>query len=331
MILFNGFPCKPLVSDFSQSSKNSKYLVTLYSCTDGSQRAISVSERVDVAASAVMLNVLSTQMMFNRTVNFAYLLILLFAICRGAVASCSDGYYLNNGNCVECTLCAPGEILEQCSNTSDTVCSRRTSCGELQYLQNGSCKNCTVCNIVETPCSNTSDTVCSRCRDFEIPNAGGGCDFNCDKCRPNGMCVDRRRCDCDSGYEGLVCDIRKPITTDPSTSTVPRSTPDPEGDGNRVVLTVSIVLASVLAVVVAITIIIIYYKCSKRSAQDSENNSDDSTYSSASINSRTMLTNAERGSNASLQHHHKQMSNGFKSSILPPPESWNNSIASAIK
>lgn len=275
-----------------------------------------------------MLNVLSTQMMFNRTVNFASVLVLLLAVCRKGIASCSDGQYLSDGSCFNCTICAPNEVVEQCSNTSDTVCSR-PSCGELQYLQDNVCINCTVCAIVEKGCTNTSDTVCSRCRDFEVPNAGGGCDFNCDKCRPNGVC-NGRGCQCNSGYEGVTCSIRKPVTIDSSTPTV-RSTPDPDEDGNRIVLIVCIVVASVVALGFAIAVIIIYFTCSKRSSQDSEN-SDDSTYSSASINSRTMLTNAERGSNASLQqHHNKQMSNGFRSSILPPPESWNNSIASAIK
>ena len=280
-----------------------------------------------------MLNVLSTQMMFNRAANFASLLVLLFAVCRETIASCSDGQYLSNGTCVNCTVCSPNEVLEQCSNSNDTVCSRPSSCGELQYLQDNVCRNCTVCTTdVERRCTNTSDTVCAKCRSFERPNAGGGCEFDCSKCGPNGMCSsDLRGCQCHTGYEGLICDIRKPVTTDPSTPTV-RSTPDPEGDGNRVVLIVCIVVASILAVAVLIALIIIYFTCSKRSSQDSEN-SDDSTYSSASINSRTMLTNAERGSNASLQqhHHNKQMSNGFRSSILPPPESWNNSIASAIK
>ena len=279
---------------------------------------------------AVMLNVLFTQMMFNRLVNFASLLILLFAVCREALASCSDGQYLSDGTCVNCTMCTPSAVLEACTNTSDTVCSSpevAPSCGELQYLQNGTCMNCTVCTIVETGCTSTSDTVCSPCLDFQRPNAGGGCEFDCNQCM-NGRC-NGRECICDSRHEGVICDIRKSVTTDPPSTPAVRSTPDPEGDGNRVVLIVCVVVASVLAAAVVITTIIIYVTCSRRSSQDSEN-SDDSTYSSASINSRTMLTNAEHGSNGSLQH--KQMTNGYsRSSILPLPESLNNNLASAIK
>jgi len=235
--------------------------------------------------------------MFNRKVNFAApLLLIFFTTCQEAIASCDEGQYLKNDSCVACTECdADVEVMEECTNVSDTVCA--------------------------------------PCRTYEIPNAEGGCDFNCSHCsRENGECDRGRSCRCRNNYSGITCRTPPPPPqfTDPTEyQETERNTPAPEDEGNRVVLIICIVAASVVALVVVIGIVFFYVTCSKRSSHDSEN-SDESTYSSVSINSRTMLTS---DTNGSLHHHHsRQMSNGHHlGTILPPPKSWNDSLASAIK
>ena len=267
-------------------------------------------------------------MMFNSTPSITTLWILLFAICREAIASCEQGQYFSNGLCMNCTSCAPNAALKPCTNATDTICS----CGELQYFDGNDCQNCTECvTTLETACSNTSDTVCSKCSEFEIRTSGGFCQFDCSKC-DRGRCEeDERSCKCDSRYEGTLCDILKPppaSTTEPSS----RATPETEGEGNRVVIIVAIVVASIVSLVILIALLIAYVTFTKRSSQNSED-SDESTYSSASINSRTMLTNGSphHSSNGSLQHNTKPSVNGHRSNILPLPTSWNDNLASAIK
>ena len=263
--------------------------------------------------------------MFNSTPSLTALLILYFAICREAVASCDQGQYFSNGTCMNCSSCGPHAVKELCTNTTDTIC-----CGEFQYLDGNECRDCTVCETtVETACMNTSNTVCSKCPEFEIFTSGGLCVFDCSKCI-NGQC-NENSCECYNSHEGVTCETLKPPAS-PSTEPSGRATPDTEGEGNRVIIIVSIVVASIVALAVLISFIIAYLTCSKRTSQDSEN-SDDSTYSSASINSRTMLTNGtpDHGSNGSLQHNSKPSVNGHRNNILPLPTSWNDNLASAIK
>lgn len=275
--------------------------------------------------------------MFNRKINFAALLISLLALCREVVASCSEGQYLSNGTCVNCTACGTYRVEEHCTNTTDTVCSTTLlvpSCDEGQYLNNGTCVACASCgqNRVDKQCTNTSNTICSKCRKWQIPNAGGGCDFDCNQCSPHGRCIDGKHCECFNGYSGTICDV--PSTSTPSTDPPERTIDNPEEDNNRVVFIICIVVASVLALVVVIGLVVVYVTCSKRSTSDSEN-SDESTFSSASINSRTMLTNDYHHSNGSLQQQSSQTSKsngyGYRNTILPPPEPWNNNLVSAIK
>lgn len=227
--------------------------------------------------------------MFNCKMNFAALLILLIAI-RRAVASCTEGQYLySNGTCVECTRC--GEHIELAK------------------------------------CTNTTDTSCSLCRRWQRPTADGQeCEFDCSKCSVHSRrCPEEKECECMDGYGGILCEQRQ-STTDAPTTVGTRNT-DPEEDGNRVVLIICIIVASIIALTVTILIVLFYVTCSKRSNHDSEN-SDESTYSSASINSRTTLTNDH---NSTPVKHNSQVSNGYRTSILPPPEPWTNNLASAIK
>ena len=272
--------------------------------------------------------------MFNQKLKLAALLISLLALSRETVALCSDGQFLSNGTCLNCTSCGARTVLEQCTNTSDTVCSPNvTSCPERQYLSDGVCKDCTDCeNPQLEKCTNVTDTVCAPCSKGYRLNAANGCDFDCDQCSRHSIrsrCNDRQ-CSCINGYYGIICDI-------PPASTVSEPTPDPtsndfeEDSGNRVVLIVIIVVACLVTIMVMSGIILMYYKCSKQPNQDSEN-SDESTYSSTSINSRTMLTNDHHRSNNSLQQSHQNL-NGYvhRTTILPPPQPLNYNIASAIK
>lgn len=220
-------------------------------------------------------------------IKFATLLISLLVLCQETLATCEGRQYFKNGSCVDCKVC-PTNIL------------------------------------VLEQCTNTSNTICSKCFTWQRPNAGGDCDFDCTQCRPHGECVGHSHCTCFNDYTGITCNI--PPNTPSPTEQAPRDT-HPEEEGNRVVLIICIVAASVVALVVVIGIILFYLMCSRRSRHEREN-SDESTYSSASINSRTMLTDEHNGS---LQHSKQQLTNGYRSTILPPPEPWNNNIASAIK
>ena len=271
--------------------------------------------------------------MFNQKLKLAALLISLLALSRETVALCSDGQFLSNGTCLNCTSCGARTVLEQCTNTNDTVCSPNvTSCPERQYLSDGVCKDCTNCENPELEkCTNVTDTVCAPCPKGFRANAANGCDFDCSQCsRVHSRGCDDKECECINEYSGIICDVPPaPIVSEP--------TPDPtsndleEDSGNRVVLIVIIVVACLVTIMVMSGIILMYYKCSKQPNQDSEN-SDESTYSSASINSRTMLTNDHHRSNNSLQQSHQNL-NGYvhRTTILPPPKPLNYNIASAIK
>ena len=259
--------------------------------------------------------------------KLAVLLISLLALSRATSASCSEGQYVKNGTCSNCTSCGARAVLQHCSNVTDTICS--TSCVEGKYLKEGNCVDCTICdNPVLEQCTNITDTVCSPCSKGFRPNADGDCDFDCEQCsQPQSRCVNDE-CRCYNGFSGIICDIPPPPVISPDPPSESSTSGVEEESGNRVVLIISIVGACLLTLVVLIAIVVAYYKCSKRPSHDSEN-SDESVYSSTSINSRTMLTNGHHQSNGSLQ---SNQSNGhpYRSTILPPPEPWNNNIASAI-
>ena len=197
-------------------------------------------------------------------------------------------------------------------------------CNDEQFLMDNRCQDCTRCSkdyrVVEQ-CTNTTDTICSKiCKEYEIPNAGYGCDINCDYCE-RGKCDDLRlACKCDDGYFGDICDRRAFTTSAPTTQ--PTETHRPENDsGNRVLVIVLIVVAIIAAVIVIIGIIFGYVACSRRSSHGLSESSDESTgsfHSSNSINSRTMLTDR------SSQSPHRQTTSSLqRDTILPPPKSWN--------
>ena len=267
--------------------------------------------------------------MFNHKLNFAALLISLLALSRETVSSCTDSQYLSNGTCFNCTSCGARTVLEQCTINTDTVCSN--FCREGTYLKDGSCVACSTCdNPVLEQCTNITDTVCSPCSKGFRPNADGNCDFDCEQCSRQSQCVDESECRCFNGFSGIICDIPPPPTTQES-SADPTTGDLEEDSGNRVVLIISIIVACSLTLVILIGIVVGYYKCSKRPLSHDSENSDESTYSSMSINSRTMLTNGHRQSNGSLQADQQSNGHTFIKTILPPPEPWNNNIASAIK
>lgn len=67
--------------------------------------------------------------------------------------ACSDGYYLDNANCVACS-----EIKENCAKCSSSAC---TECSNGYYLDVTECKACS--GVLNNCLTCTSETVCTKC------------------------------------------------------------------------------------------------------------------------------------------------------------------------